>query len=202
MVDVLVRWGRMDVTDDCERAETIEHARALLAMCKKHLQHENGFVHTAIERVSPGFTARLAQDHVEHEIEIARLESWLVALIEGPAELREMLALRIYQQLSAFIAENFEHMLVEETENHRALTEAYTDEEVLGIEHAIVASMSPEESFAGLRWMIPHINASERATLLGGMKRGAPPEVFAGVMALARDVLSQLDYYKLERALA
>jgi hypothetical protein len=38
--------------------------------------------------------------------------------------------------------------------------------------------------------------------MLGGMKHGAPPEVFAGVMALAREVLTQRDYYKLERALA
>ena len=93
-------------------------------------------------------------------------------------------------------------MVVEETDNHRALIEAYSDEEVLAIEHAIVGSLSPEESFAGLRWMIPHINASERAFLLGGMRRGAPPEVFKLVMELACEALSQRDFYKLEKALA
>lgn len=202
MTDVLLRWGRMDVADDCERSEAIEQARALLAMCRGHLQHENDFVHPAIERAQPGFTTRLAEEHVQHEAEIAHLEASLVELIEAPAPHRAALAQRFYRELSAFVAENFEHMLVEETENHRALTEAYTDEEILQIEHAIVASLSPEQAFTDMRWMIPHINASERAFMLGGMKQGAPPEVFAGVMALARDVLSQRDYYKLTRALA
>ena len=50
--------------------------------------------------------------------------------------------------------------------------------------------------------MIPQINASERAWLLGGMKRGAPPEVFRLVIELARETLSQRDFYKLEKALA
>lgn len=49
--------------------------------------------------------------------------------------------------------------------------------------------------------MIGHINATERAFKLGGIKHGAPPQVFNAVMGLAREVLSQRDFDKLELAL-
>ena len=202
MTDVLNRWGRMDVSDDCERATAIQQLRALLGMCRGHLQHENDFVHTAIEKVRPGFTRQLASEHVDHVREIDALHAALDTLEAAAADQHPAIAQRLYRDLSRFVGENFVHMAVEETENHRALIEAYTDEEILAIEHAIVSSLTPEESFAGLRWMIPHINASERAFLLGGMKRGAPPEVFKLVMDLAREALGQRDFYKLEKALA
>jgi hypothetical protein len=202
MTDVLMRWGRIDAADDCELIETYEQTTGLFAACKSHLEHENDFIHTAIERVRPGFTAQLAHEHVEHVAAIKRLESTLGEVLTSALPDRQALAHRFYQELSVFIAENFEHMVVEETENFRVLVEEYSDAEVLGIEQAIVASLAPEESMAFMRWMIGYSNASERAFMLGGMKLGAPPEVFAGVMALAREELTQRDYYKLERALA
>ena len=153
------------MADDCERADAIQQLQALLNMCRGHLKHENDFVHPAIEKALPGATARISREHVEHEQEIDHLEALVSVLQSAPPAERTALARRIYRELSLFVADNFEHMVSEETDHHRALIEAYSDAEVLAIEHAIVASLSPEESFAGLRWMIPQINASERALL-------------------------------------
>lgn len=202
MSDTLLKTGRMDVNDDAERAQTVEQVRALLAMSASHLRHEDEFLHSALERARPGSAARTAEEHHGHEAAIAALEVELARLEAASLQRRDVLARQLYLHLSAFVAENFEHMIVEERDNHAMLIEAYSDEEVLSIEHAIVASLSPEESFAGLRWMIPFINSDERAFLLGGMKRNAPPEAFQAVLGLARDMLTQRDYYKLERALA
>lgn len=202
MTDTLHRWGRMDVADDCERAQAIEQVRALLNMCRNHLQHENDFVHPAIEKARPGASARIAREHLEHVTEIEYLEERVLSLQSVAAAERAVLARRIYRELSLFVADNLTHMVVEETEHHDVLSVHYTDEQVLAIEHQIVGSLPPEESFAGLRWMIPHMNATERAAMLGGMKRGAPPEAFKLVMELAREALSQRDFYKLEKALA
>ena len=202
MSDVMNRLGRMDVNDDCERTDAIQQLRALLVMCRAHLQHENEFVHPAIEKVRPGFTQQLASEHIDHVHEIDSLGAAVDALEAAQPAVRTALAQCLYRDLSRFVGENFVHMVEEETANHSALIDAYSDDEILAIEHAIVASLSPEESFAGLRWMIPQINAMERAFLLGGMKRNAPPEVFKLVLDLAREALSQRDYYKLEKALA
>jgi len=42
--------------------------------------------------------------------------------------------------------------------------------------------------------MLPAMNVEDRTELLGGAQAGAPPEVFAGMMALTQSVLSPADY--------
>jgi hypothetical protein len=53
-----------------------------------------------------------------------------------------------------------------------------------------------------MRWMLPHMNPAERAALLRGMRREAPPEVFAGVLGLVQPLLGGRDWLKLHQALA
>jgi hypothetical protein len=202
MMDTLVRVGRMDVTDDCERAQTIEQLRGLLAFCAGHLHHENTVVHPAIEKYEPGHSSRTASEHVAHLVAISALEQQALQFETAPTERLAALAQELYLDLSNFVAENFEHMAVEETENQASLTRSYSDAELLAMEHVIRASLTPEQARLGLRWMLPHVTAAERALMLGGMKRGVPPEVFNGVMALAAEVLSQRDLYKLQQALS
>ncbi len=202
MTDTLLKIGRMDVTDAAERAEAIAQLHRLLAMCSSHLHHENEFIHAAIEAARPRGAARTTEDHRHHERAIAGLRDEVAGFEAAPAELLPALARQLYLSLSAFVAENFTHMITEEVENHATLIEAYDEGQVLALEQRLVASLSPEEKFTAMSWMIPHINANERAFLLGGLKRHAPREVFEAVLGLARDRLGQRDFYKLERALA
>lgn len=202
MTDTLARVGRMDVTDDCERAQTIEQVRGLLTLCDSHLEHENAVLHAAIEQAEQGRSLRTANDHVSHVVAIRTLRQQVAQFEVAPAARRAVLAHELYLDLSNFVAENLEHMVVEETENHAVLTRNYTDQQLLAMEQGIRAALSPEETRIGLRWVLPHVNAGERAAMLGGMKQAAPPEVFNGVMALAAEVLSQRDLYKLQMALA
>lgn len=201
MTDVLHRWGRMDVEDECERKQAMQGVRALLDALSAHLRHENDVVHPAIEKSRQGGAARTAQDHVEHEHAIARLRDELAAFTSARPELRASLAHGFYLHLSTFVAENLEHMAVEETENHSALIAAYSEREVLELEHRIVSSLPPEESAATMRWMFAYINAAERAFLAGKIKENAPPPVLAGVLGMAREILSQRDMFKLEKAI-
>ena len=202
MTDTLHRWGRADMTDDKDRTTAIAQVRALLNTCAGHLQHENDFLHPALEAARSGASAQTAHDHVDHEAAIAELREQLAVFEAAAAVQRPYMALQFFRRLSVFVAENFEHMIVEETDNHAVLIGAYSDDEILAIQHRLVASLSPEESFTDLRWMIGYANSQERAFLLGGMKLGAPPPVFQAVMGLAREVLSPGDFEKLESALA
>lgn len=202
MSDTLVRVGAMDVADDGERAAVLGQLGDLLAACSMHLHHENEVIHPAIERARKHAAARTIEDHHHHEAAIADLEKAVERLQAASAELRPALAKALYLSLSDFVAENFSHMITEEVDNHAELIAAYDDAAILGLEQRIVASLEPEQKLATMRWMIPHINAAERAFLLGGMKRHAPPAVFAAVLGLARERLSQRDFFKLERALA
>lgn len=201
MTQTLLKIGRMDVGDDGERSEAVAQVRGLIAICRSHLHHEDEFIHPALERARPGGAARTAADHHHHELAIAALADELGRFEDAGLERQRVLAKQLYLSLSAFVAENFTHMITEEVENHATLVEAFDEGEVLALEQRLVASLTPEEKFTALSWMIPNINAGERAFLLGGMKRHAPREVFEAVLGLARDSLSQRDFYKLERAL-
>jgi hypothetical protein len=59
--------------------------------------------------------------------------------------------------------------------------------------HALVSSIPPQEMASFLAIMIPAMNVDDRTELLGGMRAGAPAEVFAGVWGLAGTVLDTPD---------
>ena len=201
MADTLLKLGRMDADDDGERAEALAQLRGLLAMCAGHLHHEDEFVHAALEQARAGSSAATAGDHRHHERSLAALEREIVRFEAAPAGGRAEHAQGLYLEVSRFVAENFTHMIVEEVDNHAELVAAYNEGDVRALEARLVAALPQEMKLTAMRWMIPHLNAAERAAMLGGMKRHAPREVFEGVLALARSSLSQRDFYKLERAL-
>ncbi len=176
MADALVALGRLDVNEDEGVAQTLDRLRALLAACASHLQHEEDFIHPAIEARMPGAACITADDHRHHREQIAALESAIHALEQAG-------------------------MQVEERDNNAALQAAYTDEELLAIHDRLVASIPPQEMAATLRWMLPNLSAPERAALLGGMALSLPRAAFDGVLVLARQNLNARDWLKLMMAL-
>jgi hypothetical protein len=69
------------------------------------------------------------------------------------------------------------------------LAQELTFDEVLAIHIGVVSSIPPEEMARSLAFMLPAMNADDRAELLGGIRRSAPPEAFAGVLGLVDSVL-------------
>ena len=196
MAHALVRAGRLDANDPAEVAEVSEEVQGLLAICRGHVGHENDVIHAAMEQRAPGSTARIAHEHVEHLAAIDHLER-LLAAVPGDAAAAQGL----YRALSAFVAENFEHMQVEESAHNAVLWATHSDEEIQALEHRIVCSHGPEESRLGMRWMLPHMTPAERAAMLAGMRQAAPAEVFDGVLSLIRPLLGGRDWRKLSLAL-
>jgi hypothetical protein len=202
MSDTLAAVGRMDAEDESDVAVTLEQARNLLAVLTIHLDDENRFVHAAMEARRPGSAAHTAHDHVEHECALAELTSMIDGVAQAAGEERAALAFHLYRRLALFVAENLEHMDVEERDNMAVLWAEYTDEELAGIEAAIVASVPPAAMSIAARWFMAGLNHSERVGWLRGMRHGAPPAAFEGVLAIARGNLSPRDWTKLAAALA
>jgi len=201
MSQTLVRLGCMDVTDEADMADALRAVDGLLEACMSHLKHENDFVHAAIEARRPGGAAKTAGDHVEHVDAIETLAAEVRALRAAAVEQRATLALRLYRHLSLFVAENFEHMHIEETANNATLWALYTDEELLEIHDRLIASVPPAEMFEILRWAAPALAPQELAAVLGGMQAGAPPEAFRAVMDMVRGQIDDTRWLKLTRAL-
>ncbi len=201
MMDTLHRVGRMDPADATDLARTLGQFEDLMALCVNHIHHENDFVHAAIEARQPRGSSRTADDHVEHfeHIDALRAEARALARSE-PAE-RPVQALRLYRHLALFVADNFQHMNVEETTNNATLWAHYSDAELLELHHRILASLPPAETLEVMRWMIPASSPAERAQILGGMKAGAPAAAFQAVLEAVRPHLDDSAWGQLARAI-
>jgi hypothetical protein len=202
MADTLLALGRMD-TDDTEECECISaRILELLDFCASHLKHENDFIHTALEARAAGASAVIAHEHDEHVAHIKCLTSKVLSLRQmaggGGASYA---ALDLYRELAMFVANNFQHMHVEETAHNTVLWARYTDAELLALHDRLLASIPPAEMMSTLRWLVPYMNPVERTTLLKDMQIHAPAAAFEATMAMVERHLSAKEWAKLTRSL-
>ena len=118
MAHVLVEAGRMDTTDAEDTTRTLESVRHLLLLCRSHLEHEDTFLHGAMEARRPGSAAETLGDHAGHKQAFVDIENAVRAVEEAEAHARPFAARRLYALLARFVADNYEHMHVEETHNN------------------------------------------------------------------------------------
>jgi hypothetical protein len=111
------------------------------------------------------------------------------------------LSLKLYRHLALFVAENFQHMHVEETVHNAALWAHYSDAELAALHGRLMASLAPRELLDTARWMLPALSPVERAGLLRGMKAEAPPQAFEAMVDHVRPHLDATAWDKLVPAL-
>ena len=201
MSDTLIRLGRTDWADPAHTQESLDALQALLEACSSHLGHEDAFVHAAMEARRPGSAVTTAADHREHEHAIASLRDDAISITRMPREQRAAAGESLYRRVGLFVAENLEHMVCEEVDNIAVLWSAYTDEEIIQIEQALVATIPAEKKGPMMRWMLPALSHPERAGMLAGLRQHAPAEVFEGTLAMLRPLLDARDWRKLCEAL-
>lgn len=201
MARTLTLVGSTDPGDADEVAATLRQVAHLLDLCELHVKDENEFVHPALERAQPGSAGRIAAEHVHHLEGIADLRDLAGLAADSHGTPRAAALGRLYRALALFVAENLQHMHVEETAHNTLLWAHYRDDELLAIEHAIVASIPPQAMAQALHWFFPALSAPERAGMLAGMRQGMPPEAFLGVLEIARATLAPPDHAKLCRTL-
>lgn len=201
MSDTLHRVGRMDTNDAADMARALGQFEDLMTMCEQHIHHENDFIHAAIEARLPRGAVRTAGDHIEHFAHIEALRGDARRVAQADAAARPALALRLYRHLALFVADNFQHMNIEETQNNAALWAHYSDDELDALHQRLIASLPSQETMVVLRWMVPASSPAERAQMLGGMQAGAPAAAFQAALDVIRPHLDDTAWDKLARAL-
>ena len=201
MADTLTRIGRADAEDPAELSGALAQLRLLLSMCRHHLQHENRFVHPMIEAARAGASRQTADDHDEHEQSIAALVE-MVDTLERSIGPRPVLLYRLYLRLARFLAENFEHMEVEETHNTAVLRAAYDDAQIGQMIERLHAAIEPPVMAEFMRWMIPAVSHPERVGMLTAIRNDAPAGVFDALLADVRSRLDAPAWQRLTQALA
>jgi hypothetical protein len=201
MADTLLALGRTDTDDAMELAQASQRVMELLDFCASHLQHENDFIHAAMEARAPGASEVIAHEHEEHERHIGELSGLACALLKLEAKQRAGATLELYRQLALFIAANFQHMHVEETAHNAVLWSRYTDAELADIHAALVASIPPQEMMYVVRWLVPFMNPAERIAMMADMRAHAPAPAFAAALDTVRPHLSDREWSKLTSGL-
>jgi hypothetical protein len=202
MAHVLTTVGRIDPNDAVEVADGIAQVRALLELCRGHLFAENQFLHAAMEARRRGSSCITANEHVQQEEILERIEARLLGIERSSDADREARLLQVYRELALFVAENFQHMHVEEHENNETLWSLYTDDELHAIHQELLESIEPVKMTSYLRWIFPHVTHSERVAILTGMQRAMPEPVFQGLLSVIRPHLLDKDWRKLSGALS
>lgn len=201
MADVLTTIGRVDASDATEAANAISQVRTLLELCRGHLFAENQFLHTAMEARRRGAARVTANEHVQQEEILERIEGRLLAIERSSADL-EGKFLSLYRELALFVADNFQHMHVEETDNNETLWSLYTDEELHGIHQELLRSIEPVKMKIYLRWILPYVTPGDRNAILAGMQKELPAPVFEQLLSFIRPHLVEKDWTKLNRQLS
>ena len=199
MSATLARLSALDVSDVRDVSAVLEQLDALLGLCREHALIENEIVHPAIESAQPGAAQRVHREHDQHLQAIVALEAEAVALRVFP---NATAALRLYRHLALFVAENFEHMHVEETAHNEALWAGYDDAAITAIEQRIVAQSTPQQRALVLRWMTPALPPHERAQRFRILRGSLPRTAFVAMLDIAREVLDDRGWAKLNEALA
>ncbi len=185
--------GCLDPADLAGRADLAVQWHGVAATLRAHAEHEDGAIQPAIEAHLPALAERIAADHDALERRI----DWIGELLDeavdvAPIDQRPTLH-RGYVELASFTSAYLEHQDVEERVVMPALERAIGPEAVVAIHQAIIGAIPPDEMATSLAFMLPAMNLDDRAELLGGMRAGAPAEVFAGVWSLAGSVLAPSD---------
>ena len=201
MADTLLGLGRLDVDDDLELSQGGERVLQLLDFCRAHLQHENDFVHPAMEARAPGSSSGVASEHAGHESDIDALAASVAQLRACPPAARPAAAQALYRQLALFVAHNFEHMHTEETQHNQVLWAHYSDAELMALHNALVASIPAPDMALVLRWLVPFMAPAERLALLTDMRAHAPAPAFAAALDTVQPHLTGAEWHKLVRDL-
>lgn len=185
--------GRTDPSQGIARAALASHVAATIGLLASHAEHEDGAIQPALERHLPDLAERVEVDHLTLEAHMDDLTA--MAQEVASLEVRDPRAKvhRLYLALAAFTSDYLEHQDIEERVIMPSLEAAVGVDEVAAIHQAILASIPPDEMGRSLSLMIPAMNVDDRVELLGGMRAGAPAEVFQGVWGLVGSVLDPAD---------
>ena len=186
-----------------QATETIARIREVIALFDKHAYSEDNLVFPAVEKYEPSVADAFAQEHVrDHELgeqldeAIARYERASVITAKADA------GRAIHSAFVDFMVFNLEHMAKEESVLNAILWRYYSDDELVGITHRIVSSISPDQMAAYSKWMLRGLNTCEIIQWLSEVEKNAPDFVFKGLFDAAECELSPRRFREVAEALS
>lgn len=184
--------GDLDPSSEADRRALAAHLGQVVTMLVSHAHHEEAFVQPLLEQHLPELAEQIEADHPVLEARIDDLLSRAEDNVAATSDLRWRTH-QLYVETAAFTSSYLAHQDFEERVVMPELETAIGPDAVFAMDQALVASIPPDEAAVSLASMIPAMNIDDRAELLGGMRAGAPAEVFDGVWGLVGSLLDRRD---------
>ena len=194
--------GTADFRDQMSTRESLDKLGETIATLQEHAGHEETFVHPALESRAPGITKSFEENHEDDDRlfdRMGEMGSQIEAI--GDNDQRVALGNQLYGIFNTYIGDYLGHLDREETELPQALWDHFTDQEIADIDRQIMGSVPPERMAVYVPIICNSFNASELTTILGDMKQGAPPEMFAGMLKMVEQATPTATWETVRKAL-
>jgi hypothetical protein len=201
LFQVTERAGHLDPLDQVALGEQRNRIELLLHLLDVHAAHEDEYFGPLIERHLPVLGAQLQREHALLDAQTAEIRRQLTTLGCATGEDRRLGQHRLYLTLSEFTAAYLQHQTTEEVDLLPALNRVAGLDELVEANAALVAAISPDDMDGYMRLIVPAVNPLDLAELYGAMRAGAPDEVFAPLLELARSGLEQNAFDRLTHEL-
>lgn len=199
---VTAQIGNLDPGDAARAAQIGERTRWLFELLDDHAGHEDRHISAVLSTIDSTLDDRVRAEHVRLEAAMADIDRLHVDALNAPSPSRQVAIRRWYLAFASFTSAYLAHEATEELEVMPILTSGIGETGVVELERAIIDAIEPEHFADYLRLILPATNRPERAQLLGGIKAGAPNEVFGAAVIIAEQVLTDVDHTQLLRDLA
>jgi Hemerythrin HHE cation binding domain len=194
LFDAVAEAGSVDPHDCAARMAHATRVHDLVKFLVFHAEHEDQHMDAAIRQVLPDEAAAIQAEHVALEERMAGLIGLADLAFDADRDDARAAVHTLYLELAAFTSAYLAHQDVEERVVMPALWNALGIEPLLAIHGAILSSITPDDMGRCLSMMLPAMNIDDRTEMLGGMRATAPAPAFAGVCALAQQVLKDSDF--------
>lgn len=190
LFETALQLQQTDFTDREQSERAVEEVKQVVDLFEGHAHKEDHYIFAALAAYEPSVVCTFEQEHAEdHELGES-LQNWLTALGYAQADgARQAMGNELSKAFIDFAAFNLRHMAKEEKVINPLLWRYYTDQELQGITQKVVATLTPAENAVMSRWMVKGMSNGEIAGWLQGVRNGAPPPVFAALLALTEENL-------------
>jgi hypothetical protein len=193
LFDITAAAGRVDPSDRSAKQAVAVELDDVIDVLNLHAHHEDATIQPVLVDQLPDLAERIEADHHTLEGRLVILRDLAAESADAPAVPARLAAHALYLEVASFTSAYLAHQATEETVVMPAIEDAVGVEACAALHHAIVSSIPPGEMAKSLAFMLPAMNVDDRVELLGGMRAGAPAEVFEGVWGLASSVLAPPD---------
>ena len=191
-----------DFADINESGKLLTSLQSQLELLHEHAVHEDNIIFPEIQNNEPELIKELGDEHSMLEEKLNKVKMQILKTNNAKDKHKRLeYGTELNMIFNDFAANYLAHMNHEEVTVLDATRKYLTDEELIAIRTRIQTQIPSKRYKLWLLWMLRSLNNSELIGLLGGMKAGAPPQIFENVVSVAQSVLNSEKWNKIKSQL-